>query len=142
MKIYLLFALAAFCISPAKAEEGGASKDRIGPGKAVVAADEKQGFKLSEKAQKSLNLTFVETRSTRISVPMKALIQFQDFLAIYRLRDGWFRMVEVEPSIQGEVATFNSKEIQPGDQLIIGNGGLLRVVELDVFGPEADACVD
>ena len=123
-------------------EEESKSKDRVVPGKAVVAANEKEGFKLSEKAQRSLNLTFRKVNSSSLSVPTNALISFQDFLAIYRLRDGWFRLVEVEPTIRGETATFSSKDLKSGDQMVVGNGGLLRVVELDVFGPEADACAD
>ena len=120
-------------------EEESKSKDRIGQGKAVIAANEKEGFKLSEKAQKNLSLSFSKVNSPSLSVPTSALISFQDFLAIYRLRDGWFRLVEIEPSIHGEMATFSSKDLKSGDQVVVSNGGLLRVVELDVFGPEADA---
>ncbi len=142
MKVYLLVTLVLFGVRFAHAEEEGKAKDRIGPGKAVVAADEKQGIKLSQKAQKSLNLTLANVNSSNVSVPAASLVSFQDFLAIYRVRDGWFRMVEIEPNIQGKVASFSSKDLRPGDQIVIGNGGLLRVVELDVFGPEADACAD
>lgn len=120
--------------------EGG--KERIGPGKAVIAADEKSGFKLSDKAIKNLMLQFMPVTSSNLTVSSTALVRFQDFIAIYRYRDGWFRMVEIEPKFQNGLATFSSKELQPGDQVIIQNGSLLRVVELDVFGPEADACVD
>ena len=142
MKVCLLVTLVLFGVRFAHAEEEGKAKDRIGPGKAVVAADEKQGIKLSQKAQKSLNLTLANVNSSNVSVPAASLVSFQDFLAIYRVRDGWFRMVEIEPNIQGKVASFSSKDLRPGDQIVIGNGGLLRVVELDVFGPEADACAD
>ena len=42
MKVYLLVTLVLFGVRFAHAEEEGKAKDRIGPGKAVVAADEKQ----------------------------------------------------------------------------------------------------
>ena len=142
MRTYILVTLVSLFMPLAHGEEESKSKDRVGPGKAVIAANEKEGFQLSEKAQKSLNLTFAEVNSSSISVPTNALVSFQDFLAIYRLRNGWFRLVEIEPSIHGEVATFTSKDLKPSDQMVVGNGGLLRVVELDVFGPEADACAD
>lgn len=142
MKSYLLISAICLFIPLAHGEEEGKSKDRIGPGKAVVASNEKEGFQLSEKAQKSLSLTFLKVNSTNIAVPTSALISFQDFLAIYRFRNGWFRLVEIEPKIHGEVATFSSKDLKSTDQIVVGNGGLLRVVELDVFGPEADACAD
>jgi len=142
MKIYLLVTVIFLLMPFAHGEEESKSKDRIGPGKAVIAANEKEGFQLSEKAQKSLSLTFAKVSSSSITVPTIALISFQDFLAIYRFRDGWFRLVEVEPKIHGDVATFTSKDLKSTDQMVVGNGGLLRVVELDVFGPEADACAD
>lgn len=134
----ILFSFHSF----AESDEGGAAKDRVGPGKAVVAASQDQGIKLSDKALKTLDLAFVPVQNSHLGVPRSALVYFQDFSAIYRLRDGWFRMVEVEPSYTGDQATFSSKDLKPGDQVVIRNGSLLRVVELDVFGPEADACAD
>lgn len=123
-------------------EETKASKDRIGPGKAVTAANENDGFKLSEKAKWNLNLSVENVEGKTVTIPKKSLVRFLDFLAAYRLRDGWYRSIEVEPTINGEYATFSSKEFKPGDQVVVKNTGLLRVVELDVFGPEADACAD
>ena len=122
--------------------EGGEQKSRVGPGKAVLEASEKTGLRLSDKAIRSFALTFKEVTSAEVSVPISALVRFQDFVAVYRKRDGWFRMVEIEPVIQGGLARFSSKDLVPGDQVVSANGGLIRVVELDVFGPEADACVD
>lgn len=142
MKIFIFVMSALMSQRVLAEEEGGAAKDRIGPRKAVVAANQKQVFKLSEKALKTLELELMPIENSRILVPRNALIQFQDFAAIYRLRDGWFRIVEVEPAMSGERAMFSSKEFKPGDKVVVKNGSLLRVVELDVFGPEADACAD
>lgn len=124
-----------------EAEEG--KKGRVGPGKAVVEASEKDGLKISEKALKNLDLEFmaVSNRST-FTVPIAALVHFQDFSAIYRERGGWFKMVEIDPVIRGSVAQFASKDISPGDRIVVRNSGFIRVIELDVFGPEADACAD
>lgn len=133
-----LLSLSAFA---EEADEG--KKGRVGPGKAVVEASEKDGLKLSEKALKNLELDFMAVLGgTNISVPASALVHFQDFSAIYRLRNGWFKMVEIEPTIRGQMAQFNSKDISSGDQIVISNPGFIRVIELDVFGPEADACAD
>lgn len=143
MRIYtLIFASMISIGARAEAEEEGAAKDRVGLGKAVIAATKEQGIKLSEKALKTLELGFMPLHSSQVTVPHGALVHFQDFSAIYRLRDGWFRLVEVEPVINGNHVSFSSKEFKPGDQVVIQNGSLIRVVELDVFGPEADACVD
>lgn len=124
-----------------EAEEG--KKGRVGPGKAVTEASEKDGLKISEKAQKNLELEFMAaSNSSTFSVPTAALVHFQDFSAIYRERGGWFKMVEIEPIIRGSVAQFTSKDISPGDRIVVRNSGFIRVIELDVFGPEADACAD
>lgn len=139
---FLALALSLSASLAFAAEEGGAAKDRVGPGKAVEAANEKDGFKLSEKALRGMGLTLAKVSSAQQTVPMQSLIRFQDFSAIYRVRDGWFRLVEVEPSISGGRASFSSKEFHLGDQLVLQGGSLLRVVELDIFGPEADACAD
>lgn len=138
--ILLITILTSLCTWGEEAE--GPQKDRVGPGKAVVAADEKTGIQLSEKALKTLELSFTEARSTSVVVPRSALVQFQDFSAIYRLRNGWFKMIEVEPTFHNGEAVLNSKDLSPGDKIVTENSGLLRVVELDVFGPEADACAD
>ncbi len=143
MKHLILIALLLFAHKgfAEEAEEG--KKGRVGPGKAVVEASEKEGLRLSEKALKNLELKFqsVEGKSTLV-VPAASLVHFQDFSAVYRERAGWFKMVEVEPVIRGSSASFTSKDILPGDHIVIKNSGLIRVIDLDVFGPEADACAD
>lgn len=124
-------------------EEGEAPKGRIGPGKAVLEAIEANGIRLSEKAIQNLNLRFAPVAENgTVKVQATALVKFQDFLAIYRKRDGWFKMVEVEPRIQNGIAFITSKDLKVGDEVVIENSPLLRVVDLDVWGPEADACAD
>ena len=142
MKTFVLLISIVLSTSFVNGQEETMTKDRIGPGKAVTSASEKDGFKLSEKANRNLNISSEEVHSETVTVPKRSLVSFLDFLAVYRLRDGWYRSVEVEPSFNGEQATFSSKEFKAGDKVVIGNSGLLRVVELDVFGPEADACAD
>lgn len=143
MKLTALILTGAISIAAFADEEAAApAKDRVGPGKAVLAASQEEGIKLSEKALSALELKFSEVNSRQISVSKSALIQFQDFSAIYRERNGWIKMVEVEPLFKNGHALFESEDLKPGDRLVVENGGLLRVVELDIFGPEADACAD
>lgn len=146
MKINLLTYLSiivALSTNSGHAEESEAPKTRIGPGKAVLEAIEANGIKLSEKATQNLNLRFVSVLNDGVSkVPASALVKFQDFLAVYRKRDGWFKMVEVEPRFQDITALITSKDLRAGDELVVENASLLRVVDLDVWGPEADACAD
>ncbi|MGE3341736.1 MAG: hypothetical protein AB7J46_07665 [Candidatus Altimarinota bacterium] len=109
----------------------------------MLEAIEANGIKLSEKASQNLNLRLATVLNDGVSkVPTSALVKFQDFLAVYRKRDGWFKMVEVEPRFQDQKALISSKDIKAGDELVVENASLLRVVDLDVWGPEADACAD
>lgn len=125
------------------ADESEAPKSRIGPGKAVLEAVEANGIRLSEKAVQNLNLRFSPIATDEAAkIPVTALVKFQDFLAVYRKRDGWFKMVEVEPRIQNGTALIASKDLKLGDEIVVENASLLRVVDLDVWGPEADACAD
>lgn len=123
-----------------EAAEG--KKDRIGPGKAVIESSEKEGLRLSQRAVKNLELEYMTATSSTLKVPISSLIQFQDFSAVYRERAGWFKMVEIEPTLLGESVQFTSKDILKGDRIVTKNAGFLRVIDLDVFGPEADACAD
>lgn len=142
MKASILITFAFFLACSAQGQEEKMSKDRIGPGKAVTSASDKEGFKLSERANENLNVSTESVVGQTVTVPKRSLVSFLDFWTVYRLRNGWYRSVEVEPTFKGDYATFSSTEFRPGDQVVVRNGNLLRVVELDVFGPEADACAD
>lgn len=143
MKYLVIVACLLFAQKGFSEEAEGGKKDRVGAGKAVTAASEKEGLRLSEKAVKSLDLNFVTVaQSSALTIPATSLVRFQDFTAIYRERSGWFKMVEIEPVIQGTSVHFTSKDILPGDRIVTKNAGFIRVIDLDVFGPEADACAD
>lgn len=142
MRILLVIFALVFTFKAFAEEADEGKKGRVGPGKAVIEATEKDGLKLSEKALKNLDLEYITTNVSALAVPVAALVHFQDFSAIYRVRGGWFKMVEIEPVIHGSTAHFSSKDILPGDRIVTRNSGFIRVIDLDVFGPEADACAD
>lgn len=143
MKHLVLVACLLFTIKGFSEEAEEGKKGRVGPGKAVIEASEKEGLKLSEKALKNLELEFIKVSDkSSVVVPVSSLVHFQDFAAVYRERAGWFKMVEIEPIIHRSSAHFTSKDILPGDRIVTKNPGLIRVIDLDVFGPEADACAD
>lgn len=139
---YTLLTICLFISLKGFTEEEG-KKERIGPGKAVIEASEKEGLKLSQKAVKNLELEFMTAANNpTLRIPLSSLVRFQDFSAIYREREGWFKMVEIEPTIVGASVQFTSRDILPGDRIVTRNAGFIRVIDLDVFGPEADACAD
>lgn len=93
----------------------------VGPGNAVTAADEHDGIKLSDKAQKAIGLkteTFISG-----DVMKSALVFHQDKVSVYRFKDGWFKLISVT-------------ELKSGDQIVVSGAALLRVAELDAFSTE------
>lgn len=116
-------------------ETGGA---RVGAGKAVVKADEKQGLRLSDAAVRRLGLSFQDMKSTGIHpVPLQSLVHFGDEIGVYRLRGGWFKLVEVRlVGHSPQEARIQSSELKPGDRIVVRGAPFLRATELDVFGAE------
>ena len=67
----------------------------FGLGKGVVEASEKDGIKLSQKAVQTLGLKTVSISSSNIhTLPLGALIYFQEEVGVYRLRSGFFKLIE------------------------------------------------
>lgn len=114
-------------------EEGAAS---VGPGKAITAASKQTGIQLSEKAVQTLGLktTTIESQNIHRLSP-KAVVSFQDEMGVYRLRSGWYKLIEIEISSKSaQEIVVKSAELKPGDQIVTEGVGLLRVAELEAFG--------
>jgi hypothetical protein len=114
----------------------------IGPGFAVTEADHDQGFKLSEKALKTLGLEWKPVQNaSAVTVPSSSLVFFKDETGVYRVRDGWIKLIEGEVEITGKSARFMPQDktaFKSGDQIVTAGVPLLRVTELDTFsGSEA-----
>ena len=111
----------------------------VGPRKAITALSEKEGFQLSEKAQRRLNLRFLTlAQSAPYRVPAQALVYSQFELGVYRLRQGWFKFVHVEKTSSPQPSDVSlsilSSELQAGDQIVIQGTGLVRAADLEAFG--------
>lgn len=120
-------------VALAVADEGGEAPANVGEGKAIVAADAKTGLKLSEAAAKTLGLKTMEAARR---VPASALVYFHDEVGVYRLRGGWYKLVEVEIVSKGREVVIETDELKPGDRIVVAGAALLRVAELDAFGGE------
>lgn len=90
----------------------------VGPHNAVTAADAHAGITLSLAAIECIGLATAVYDGQLI--PKAALIFYQDKVGLYRLRDGWFKLVSAD-------------DLRPGDQIVVQGTGLLRVAELDAF---------
>lgn len=103
----------------------------VGPNNAVTAADEHDGIKLSPKTVKLIELKTDIYNGQ--AIPKSALVFYQDKIGVYRLRDGWFKLV---PVIFNNQSLPQSNDLRFGDQIVIQAIGLLRVAELDAFSGE------
>lgn len=118
------------------ASEGGAN---IGKDKAVTEADEDNGFKLSEKASKNLDLKFITLPSPVkpevFNVPLKAIVQLQDEVGVYVRKSGWIKRVEGKLLQKSkDQVLFQSKDLAAGVEVAVSGVPLLRVTEMEVFG--------
>lgn len=111
--------------------------------KAIEAAEQTQGFRLKIQAAQALGIEFVPVESRDLVAESQGIVQFQDFVAVYRRRAGWIRMVEVEGTrLPDGRLRFYSKEFQSGDEIASRGAPELRVIDMDLWGPKADACGD
>lgn len=118
-------------------EEGGT---RFGPGKAITAANKKDGIQLSEKAVKTLGLSYVAaTGAGTFKLPFKTAVFFKDEVGVYRLKNGWHKLIEVQliSKTTSEVVVKTS-ELNSGDQIAKDGVPLLRAAELEAWGGSGD----
>ncbi len=110
---------------------------RAGPTLAVLEANLKDGFRLSDKAKKVIGLVIKPLGSNPHMIPSSALVSYGDRVGVYRLRSGWFKLIEIQNSDEqrGSVV-INSAELKDDDQIAVEGVALLRVSEMDAFGGE------
>jgi hypothetical protein len=124
-------------------EEGEHAEEEVstnvGPGKAVIAADEHNGIQLSEKAKATLEIAVTPLRREspyRLSVT--ALVQTKEHAGVYRQREGWFKFIEGKMSRLDEKTVLftpeSMAELKPTDSVVIRGVPLLRVADLEAFG--------
>jgi hypothetical protein len=122
----------------AHGEEHGEEEEfssSVGPGNAVTAAEPKNGFQMSDEALKTLEIK-TQPIPANDAFPKEAIVSFKDEAGVYRLRDGWFKLIEGETQPLGNRIRFTphkKKDLRPGDQIVVQGVPLLRVTELDAF---------
>lgn len=108
---------------------------RAGPTLAVLEANIKDGFRLSEKAKKVIGLVTKPLGSKPYIIPPNAIVNYGDRVGVYRLRNGWFKLIEIRNSegLKSSVA-INNADLKNDDQVAVEGVALLRVSEMDAFG--------
>lgn len=120
-------------------EEGNEEfSSNVGPGLAVLAAEEDKGIQLSDKAQRTLD---IRVQPFSLILPQSAIVTSKEETGIYRLRDPWFKLIEGQTADAGNgKVSFRpnrQKDLKKGDQIVINGAALLRVAELDAFAGES-----
>lgn len=137
MRALLLIAfLAGGAWAAEEHEEGGGA--RTGQGKAILEASAERGMKISDKALKRLGVKTVLLYGVgSFRLPAHALIHSEEEIGVYRLREGWYKHVEVELlSKEKNFVVVRAKDLRAGDHVVVTSAPLLRVAELDVLGGE------
>jgi len=116
------------------AHEAGETQAQIGPGKAVEAVDPKSGIKLSEKARKMLEIQVQKVISTKeLTVPRSAILMIQAKSAVYVLREGWFKLIDISAQdLKNGNFRVSSNEIKQGDEIVTHGSALIRVAQMNV----------
>lgn len=110
---------------------------RAGPKMAVVEANHKDGFRLAENAKKVIGLGVKPPGSSPYKIPKGAVVYYGDRIGVYRLRDGWFKLVEIQKiSDSNSETTISSSDLKTSDQIAVEGVALLRVSDMDAFGGE------
>lgn len=109
---------------------------RAGPTLAVTHANLKDGFRLSEKAMQVVGVVTKPVGPGPHRISKSAVIYFGPNVGVYRLRAGWFKLVELQESKASTFSVKNPGDLKEDDQIVVTGGALLRVSEMDAFGGE------
>ncbi len=136
-KIYLLpFSIfIGFSFSHAQSPEG-VEGFRAGPALAVQEANLKDGFRLSDKAKEVIGVKTKKLGTRPFSISQSSIVHYGDKAGVYRYRDGWFKLIEVQIQNKSQAVEISSSELRDNDEVAVQGVALLRVSEMDAFGGE------
>lgn len=114
----------------------------IKEGGAITAFSKDDGFKLSDKAVKNLEVVFTTVNGKGPWViPKSAIVKIKHSTGVYRKWEGWITMVLVKILSQTkETVTIKSVDLQDQDMVAITGVPFLRMTEADLNSDTVDAC--
>ncbi len=112
---------------------------RIGPDKGITSYDEHKGFSLSKEAEKTFDIkTQILSKSPSWDLPIAALVYIQSETFVYRVRDSLIKRVEIElEKKNSKTVLVRSRDLVPGDAVIVNGSGFVRVAEVDLTSGES-----
>jgi hypothetical protein len=140
-----LFKLKIFIILTSISINSFASEEKnveIKKGGAVTEFNKEDGFKLSKKSLKYLDIKF-ESISGKgpWKVPKSSIIRIKHSVGVYRKWDGWITLVLVTILNEGEeYVTIKSIDLEAKDEIASSGVTFLRMTEADLNSDTVDAC--
>ena len=110
----------------------------IGVGKAIESVDEKNGFKLSKEAIKSLKLKLQTVDGDEFQISKETLVTSKNLKGLYRFRAGFFKFLPLKliKEVNGNYIV-KVIGVEFGDQIVTNGVGLLKVT--DVYSTDKSA---
>lgn len=119
--------------------EEEAAGANVGPDKGITSYDEHSGFTLSKEATKNF-----EIQTARLGgaspwpLPRTGLVVTGEDKSVFRMRKERFLRVDVEVLKKDKSqVTLRSKDLAPGDEVVVKGAGFLRVAEIDATSGES-----
>ncbi len=131
--IYSLASLLIFS-QPVFAEEKAEASTKA---KAILEASPENGIKLADVALKRLNIQFLAISDVgSVKIPIDAVVHSLSRVGIYRLRDGWLKLIPIKAfSDTGQrTVIVHSSELSIHDKVVVQGAALVRVAEMEAFG--------
>ena len=141
MELIAIAVIAVIQIVVASGEAPSTSVE-IKEGSAVTAFNKEDGFKLSEKALKNLEVTFRKiSGSGPWTVPKSSLVRIKHSSGVYRKWNGWITMVLVNVIAQSkDTITITSVDLQGQDEVAVTGVSFLRMTDADLNSDTVDSC--
>jgi hypothetical protein len=139
IKLLLVLLVSLTCSATwAETEKKELSKSNL----AVTDFNEDYGFKMSQKALDTMEISFSSISGNGPwKVPKEALIQLKQSVGVYRRFEGWidFVLVNVLGS-NGDHVSIASADLETGDEVSVTNSKFLRLTEANLKSDTVDSC--
>lgn len=98
------------------------------------------GFKLTAKAIKNFELTYVDYKAPGTIVSSKAIFRSLSEVNIYRERAGLYKRIDFK-TLEKNKDTWkvSSPDLMTGDQIVVSGIGFLRIAEIAASGGLSDS---
>lgn len=123
-----------------KSEEHGEHDEheesaQVGPDKGILEANETEGFKLSPEAEKNFELSRIRVSGGTVELPKRAIVTAVAEVNVFRYRSGFYKRIDfTEVGRSQDKIRILSKDMKPGDEIVIHGLGFLRIAEIAAFG--------